>query len=421
MYLIAIHVPIHLDGPNTYLATDWLKSVRLLRDSLEDRYGPVTIAAPSRPYAPEETPQKLEKVVESEEGIRLIPSFDNRCRSREYWIRHRKQWREQLRGAVKDATVVHAALDDVFRPISYEGFLEARRQGRATVFVQDTDIALQTRQLNADKTMTHRIRAAAYSRVFESLCRNAVATANLSMLKGTRLMKRYAPYQRNARLFHDTSISCDDIADRQLVESRCNRLADWQAGIPLRLVYCGRLTPRKGLLDSVEIVAKLVALGVNVRFDIIGEGEQRPVLESKIQEAGLQSHVQMLGRVAYGKPLFEKLQTYHGLLFTPLAEDTPRMIFDAYAAGLPLIGYDIDYIKERDKEDNAVCLLPSRDTIQAANLIASLSANPDRIRALSLSALEAAHYHASENWYRRRAGWTHEAVTKHLAGQEVLG
>lgn len=414
MYLVAIHVPIHVDGNHKYLSTEWLTSLRLLRDSLQERFGGLTVIAPSRPYNPASTSQTLERVDGANEGIDLIPSFDNRCRTREYWLRHRKQWREQLRKAVSRAEVVHAGLDDVYRPISYDGFLEGHRQGRATVFVQDTDIALQTKQLNAHRSFVHQIRAAGYAKVFEKWCRSAVSFASLSMLKGTRLMKRYGPYQRNAHLFHDTSISLHDIVDQELVNRRCETMRQTlKAGGAMRFVYCGRLTPRKGLIDSIEIIAQASSQGARVELDIIGDGEQRSELAERIQAVGLQSRVRLLGRVSYGEELFSKLRTYDGLLFTPLAEDTPRMIFDAYAAGLPLIAYDIDYVKERSDEESATWLLPSGDVTASADRLVRLFHRPQTIERLSFAARDAAEYHAAESWYQRRAEWTIEAVNKH--------
>ncbi|QDT08791.1 glycosyltransferase family 4 protein [Stieleria marina] len=420
MYLIAIHVPIHVDQSKYYLSTEWLKSVRLLRDSFAGRYGPINIIAPSHPYDPDNASQTLEEVVPSEEDIEVFPSFDSRCRSRHYWLQHRRRWQQELKDLVSDADVVHAGLDDVYRPISYEGFLEGRRQNKATVFVQDTDIALQTRQLSTNRPPMHRLRAAGYANIFERLCRDAVSTASLSMLKGTRLMNRYGPYQKNAQLFHDTSYSIEDIVDEDFILMRCERLRHRLLdGGPLRFMYCGRLTPRKGLVDSIEIIAKVVAMGGNVQFDIIGDGEQRDELQTRIDALHLNDRVRLLGNVAYGPELFDQIRQYDALLFTPLAEDTPRMIFDAYAAGLPLIAYDIDYVVERKTEEDAALVLPNGDIDGSAEAILSLTQQPHNITTLSFAARDAAEYHASENWYFRRAQWTIEAVDRHRLASGV--
>ncbi len=355
----------------------------------------------------------LEAVDEDADDIQLHPSFNLECGAKEYWVKHRAMWKSQLHDAVKESEVVHAGLDDIYRPIMYEGFLEGVRQGKTTIFVQDTDIAVQVRQLNAERDIVHRGLSVAYSKLFERYSRKSVALASLSLLKGQQLIDRYGPYAKNAKLFHDTSYSIDDVTDAEFIERRCNDLKNRvAAGHAPRFVYCGRLTPRKGILDSVDIVAKCHQMGAPIEFDIIGHGEQYEEIEARIEKKGMGSAIKMLGRMNYGPELFKKLQTYDGLLFTPLAEDTPRMIFDGYAAGLPLIAYEIDYCIERHKTESATWLMPLKNVDGAANRLTELAKNPDRLCELAKAAHEAAIYHAAENWYRRRAEWTFEAHEK---------
>jgi glycosyltransferase involved in cell wall biosynthesis len=110
--------------------------------------------------------------------------------------------------------------------------------------------------------------------------------------------------------------------------------------------------------------------------------------------------------------LIADLAGYDALFFTPTAEDTPRMIFDGYAAGLPLIGYGIDYVRERAQEDGAARAVPAGDAAAAAALLCQLDRDRESLAALALRAHEAARYHAADAWYRRRAEWTYEAAAQ---------
>jgi glycosyltransferase involved in cell wall biosynthesis len=414
MYLIPIHVPFYVDGANLYLATDWMRSLRLLRDSFNGQLGTITVVAPMRQSDANDSSQMLEKLDANSEGIDVRASFDNNCRSRDYWMHHRGSWRRLLRELVSKATVVHTALDDLYRPIAYEGFREAMRQRRATVFVQDTDIVLQTRQLNRGANYRRRLQANAYSSIYERLCRNAVQSADLALLKGSALMRRYAGVLGNAKEFHDTSIKRSDVIESSVLESRCVELKHrLEQKKPLRLVYCGRLTRRKGVHESIAIVSLANRLGTPVELDVFGSGEQVTDLEALIGSLGAQSYIRLLGPMAYGPGLLQKLASYDGLMFTPLAEDTPRMIFDGYASGLPLIGYDIDYVTERSHEESAAWLLPSRQVEASAHRLIQLASQPATLVELSFAARAAAEYHSVENWYERRATWTMEAVDRH--------
>jgi glycosyltransferase involved in cell wall biosynthesis len=61
------------------------------------------------------------------------------------------------------------------------------------------------------------------------------------------------------------------VVDAGVVEGRLASLE----GRVLRLVYCGRLVPRKGVAESVELVRRARARGAELALDIIGNGPRR--------------------------------------------------------------------------------------------------------------------------------------------------
>jgi glycosyltransferase involved in cell wall biosynthesis len=350
------------------------------------------------------------EIPETADWLQLFPSFDLRCRARHYRLHDRARWRTELTALTKRADVVHAGVDDVYRPIAFEGFRIGVRFGKPTVFVQDTDNVVQQRQLAADQGLARRAKAAIYACIYERMCRWGVARADLSLLKGSALIRRYGAYAKNAKEFHDTSFSVADIVAKEELE---RRLATLNEPRPIRLVYCGRLTGRKGVDRSLHILARAIALGASAELDIIGDGTERQKLMSIANSAGIGQRVRFLGALSYDAALLKRLATYDALLFTPTAEDTPRMIFDGYAAGLPLVAFDIGYVQERHEQEHATFLLPRDQIEDSATALAGLLRNPGQLAELSRSARAAAEYHSSENWYRRRAEWTIEAVERH--------
>ncbi len=407
MYLVPIHVPIHVEGERTLLSSDWLRSLRLLRDSLPKSFGALKVIAPSLPADDVSFGQRLEPVGFTSDGIHLVPSFDLRCSAKAYWLRHRRRWIADLEREMKDATVVHAGYDDVYRPIAYEGLVLAWKHAVTSVFVQDTDIPLQMRQLA--RGMKQELHARIYGALYDRACLRSVARCDLSLLKGAHLMERYGRAARNPKEFHDTSFARADIVTSACLEKR---LATLSANRPLKLVYCGRFEARKGIDHSLAIVRRARELGANVAFDLIGDGAQRAGLEQIADDPGLRGVVRFLGSRPYGSDLLRDLSGYDALLFTPTAEDTPRMIFDGYAAGLPLVAYDIDYVKERDREEHATVCLRSNEVEISAQTLVRLATNRSELVPLSRAARDAADRHSAESWYERRALWTlaaHEA------------
>lgn len=408
MYVLPIHVPIYVDGQRTLVTTEWKRSVLLLRDSLKGRLGPIVLMAPSLP-ATAAAAQSMEELSESSDGVIVRPSFDARCRAREYWMTHRKRWRAELADAMKSARVVHAGLDDVFRPIAYEGCLVGYRHRKPVVFVRDIDQVHQMRELAAGKSLIKRVRARAYGAAFDRCMRYGVKRAALTLLKGRLLCDRYRPFANNLHEFEDTSYSSSEIVPRSVVESR---LASLGTARPLRFVYCGRIEGRKGVEYSVRVIAAAAKLGVRVEYDVIGDGTDRAACEAAAKTLGVEDRVRFLGRKAYGPGLLLELAKYDGLLFTPLAEDTPRMIFDAYAAGLPMVAYGIEYVKERAEKEGATEVLKAGDPEAGGRVLADLDKSRSRLNGLAQKAMQAAAYHAADVWYARRAQWTMEAVER---------
>lgn len=412
MYLVTIHVPIYVDGGSLLLATDWKRSLLLLRDSFDGRFGPVTVLAPRLPASGGASEQSLERA-DREDGLLLVPSFDLRCRARSYWLRERRAWRRAVREHVARADVVHAGVDDLWRPITFEGLREGFARGVATVLVEDTDVALQVRQSSASLGLLGRLRARAYASGYERRTRWGVARADLSLLKGDALMRRYGGFARNAHEFHDTSFTSREIVPEDVLEARLARL---RPGRPLRLVYCGRLLARKGVVESVRLVGSAARAGADLTLDLIGDGPEREAVLRAAAEEGVSDRVCLAGSAAYGPGLLARLAGYDALLFTPTAEDTPRMIFDGYASGLPLVASPIPYVRQRHREEGATLMLPEGPLEARAEVLVGASRDPGTLAPLARRARAAAAGHAADVWYSRRAAWTVEAWERRRAG-----
>jgi glycosyltransferase involved in cell wall biosynthesis len=408
VYLVCTHVPIFKRGGDFFVSTEWKRSLVLLRDSIVAQFQEMAVLAPSLPTDFSEE-QLLEPISAEVDGICPVPSFDLRCRAREYWLGARGQWLADARSWIGRSQIVHAGLDDVYRPIMYDAFKEATRQGKPTVFVQDTDVAGRAMDLARGSPWTRKPGLYAYAFAYRRSVIAGVRNASLSLLKGSNLMRLYGPHARNAKEIQDTSHLSREIVQADLVKQRFSSL---ELGRALRLVYCGRLIPRKGVGASIDVVAGAVRQGADVTFDIIGGGDETQELQRQVERLGLRDRVTFAGRMCYGPELLRKLATCDALLFTPPLEDTPRMIFDGYAAGLPLIGWNINYIKERSVSEGATWLMPLGDVPGSVARLLDLARDRPRFWQLTAAALHAAEYHAADNWYRRRAEWTVELMNR---------
>jgi glycosyltransferase involved in cell wall biosynthesis len=129
----------------------------------------------------------------------------------------------------------------------------------------------------------------------------------LSVLKGVRAEVLYPPPPQRAY--------------------RCDAYDDY-------LFAVSRLTGLKRFDLLLRALAEPDAHGI--RCVIAGEGEDEPKLRTLIRELGLDSRVQMIGRVD-GQQLVEQLARCRAVCFIPFDEDYGFVTVEAFAAAKPVV------------------------------------------------------------------------------------
>ncbi|MGW4123432.1 cytochrome P450 [Nocardia sp. NPDC004711] len=106
----------------------------------------------------------------------------------------------------------------------------------------------------------------------------------------------------------------------------------------LRLVWCGRLSGEKRLLEAIEAVRR----ADNCVLDIYGEGDLRGAAVGRIVERRLGERIRLHGRVSQAACL-DAMATADALLFPSNGFDTQGMVLlEATAVGLPVVYCDPD-------------------------------------------------------------------------------
>ncbi len=136
-----------------------------------------------------------------------------------------------------------------------------------------------------------------------------------------------------------------------------------------RVLYVGRLHPQKDVLTLVRAAALLETR--HVRVIIIGDGPDRPMLESAVRELGLRDVVTLLGAVPHRR-VPAVLAAGEVLALPSRYEELGSVLIEAMRAGLPVVASRTGGIPDLVADGETGFLVPPGDP-------ASLARSLDRV------------------------------------------
>jgi len=140
-----------------------------------------------------------------------------------------------------------------------------------------------------------------------------------------------------------------------------------------KLISIGRLDHNKNHGLLLECVSILISQGLQVHLSILGEGDQRMLLENKINSLNLQQSVSLLGTV---NDVEKHLWDSHGYVHSALSEGFGLTLIEAMAAGLPVVALDGGGNRYLVEDGKNGYLISQPDAKQFAEKIIHLWGNP---------------------------------------------
>lgn len=138
------------------------------------------------------------------------------------------------------------------------------------------------------------------------------------------------------------------------VEHACARRWD----PPLRLLSVGRLDAEKNPLLLPQILGELRADGTDWRLDVVGTGPLAASVERRAAELGVADALRLLGYVRNGTELWRLYRESHAFLHVSFTEGLPQVLFEAQAAGLPIVATDVGSVRAALDDGAAGLLVP---------------------------------------------------------------
>jgi glycosyltransferase involved in cell wall biosynthesis len=159
-----------------------------------------------------------------------------------------------------------------------------------------------------------------------------------------------------------------------------------------------RLHESKGNTFLVEAAARVLSTRPQARFCLIGEGPLRPALEAQAQALGLGNRFQFAGFV---RDVAGALAAFDLSVFPSLWEGTPLTVFEAMAAGRPIVATDADGLLDVLVDAQTALIVPKRDPPALAASIIDLIDRPDERLRLAQAAREAARQYDIATFVRK--------------------
>ncbi len=141
-----------------------------------------------------------------------------------------------------------------------------------------------------------------------------------------------------------------------------------------KLLFVGRLEPRKGFPIALKAFAELAPQYPDLRLVIVGDGPEREAVHQVAPE--LRARVHMMGKVTY-----EALPTYHqaaDIFISPAtgSESFGIVLVEAMAAGLPVVASDINGYREVARNGKEGLLVKPSDPSALAAGVRTLLDDP---------------------------------------------
>ena len=156
----------------------------------------------------------------------------------------------------------------------------------------------------------------------------------------------------------------------------------------------GRLSVQKGQRDLLDAAAQVAREFRDVRFVLVGDGDLRPELEAQAAALGLGDRVVFAG---HRPDIPAVLAAIDVLCISSTYEGTPLALFEAMAAGKPIVSTAVDGCREVLTDELTGLLTPPQDPDRLARALVRMRRDADlRQRLGAAAAAESGRYDIAE-------------------------
>lgn len=180
-------------------------------------------------------------------------------------------------------------------------------------------------------------------------------------------------------------------------------------GNPIRGLYVGSLNPAKHVDLLIQAIPEIEAqTSRRFHLTIVGPGDPG-ALKQIATELGLTDRISLCGYLSNGPRLYEKYQTADAFLLASESEGFPRVFYEAFCFGLPVVTTPVGGIPKALVDGREALFFPQGSSSELARQVARLARNPQLVRTL----LQGGHRFAREALRCGGANQMNELMIRH--------
>ena len=246
---------------------------------------------------------------------------------------------------VGQADIVHGGAIGWPIPLGYYAAFAARWRGRFHISVMESSSWRLTPGMRA--SWKQRIMAF----VMERMARRIARQSELALFTTREYqVSMTGSGHANSHVFKASWISEQSV----VTAAECDdRWLSRMARPKLRIGFAARLVAEKGVGVLVEALTRLAAQGVGLEAVVMGEGPMEADVKLAAAKCEPAVSIRLLGRVAYGPEFFSVLDDVDLVVVPSLSDEQPRIVYDAFSRGVPVLGSRTAALRE--------CLVEGQD------------------------------------------------------------
>ena len=388
-YLLVINIPLYRRGSDLLAGHLWFKDLARHVAYIEKltMACPILDASPSEAAHPMSSDKRLATI-----QVVALPAAESSLRAilALPWTLVRL-WR-----AVRNADIVHAGVAGW--PIPYGWLVTpiAKMLGKKLVIIVES----APWRLNTGRPRT--VKAVVSALLFEALARWCVGRADLAIFTQENYRDSLLGRHRSrGHVIHASWIDEGTIISDEEARDVWRRKRSMSSP-NLSILFAGRLEPQKGLLILLDAMRLLARKDLPIRLDILGSGDLAKTCRDVSNELTGSTRVGVLGSVPYGAPLFELLRGYHAAILPSISDEQPRIVYDAYSQGLPVLATRTTGLQSCVADGRTGWFAEPDSADELSRMIERAFANLTEIEAMGMEAVVVARSMTHQRMHRER-------------------